>query len=360
MKHKKCFAIVTTSVPSRTSKRSQFRPGYAFRMMALEGEKRELLTVLVHPKDFDWETRRIFGWVGLQIGTEAESWKQVKLRLPDVVYDNVYVHLVNKGMTRTIRNNCRRLCIPLFNPFVPNKLRVNQFLIGKETVKSYIPETKYARKPQDVFTLLDRFHSVYVKPTGGYGGKGVTRISHAGTGLYHLRADRLSDKQGHFERTMNRSELQSWLSHRLQIRHIVQQGLNLIQVDGGQIDFRVVVQRNDQGKWQLVGIIPKIAAAGGVVTNLIAGGRKTSFQELMLGHPELSHVGPLLEKAAIEIAQVLSIRYPTLCLLGFDMGVDREGKVWMIELNSKPARSLLAPSMQRLSSQLVTAFADYL
>ncbi|WP_018132357.1 YheC/YheD family endospore coat-associated protein [Effusibacillus pohliae] len=353
------FAIVTTLVPRRKGTGPP-RPPHSFRMMALETEKMGMVPILVHPDDFHAD--HIKGWIGRQIGKADEKWVRKTMPLPDVVYDNVFVHLVNRGKTIRLRRICRRRRIPLFNPYVPNKWIVHRILQRIPETASCLPVTRHARDPQDVFDLLNRFQTVYVKPAGGYGGQGVTRIAKMENGLYHVEIDRLHGTRVCFKKSMAEPQLRRWLRHRLRSRHIVQQALRLMQVDGGQLDFRVVVQRTADGEWMVIGIVPKIAAVGGVVTNLVAGGRKTSLDWLTEWASRHGKTIPLhrLETAVLRIAGVWSKRLPTLAILGFDMGVDVNGKVWMIELNTKPARSLLTPAMQQKSYRAFAEFAHYL
>lgn len=332
-------------------------------MMATYAEKLGLRTIIVHPEAFQWESKKLTGYLGDKIGTHEESWmKQTVVGLPAVVYENVFVHLARQGIANHLRQMCRKNKIPLFNPLVGHKLSVDRILHSNENTKNYLPKTKPARNVADVLQMLNQFPAVYVKPDGGYGGQGVTRIRRVASNLYQVQVDRVNDKVITFNQQMNESNLTKWLTPRLRSKHLVQQGLEFIQVDKGQVDFRVVVQRAAAGKWKLIGIVPKIAAPGGVVTNLIAGGRKVSLEWLLqnkrLDGKEIPY--RKLESAALEIAQVFSKRNPDIGILGFDMGIDVHGNAWMIELNPKPARSLLSAQMREKTYESIAEFAKYL
>ncbi|UOF88793.1 YheC/YheD family protein [Fodinisporobacter ferrooxydans] len=355
------FAIVTTVMPKKQGANGVRRPSYGFRMMVSEAQRLGVQAYLVHPDQFDWKAKRMTGWTGSDIGTDKEKWFKQTVPLPDVVYDNVFVHLVVQGKTAKVRKMCKTFHIPLFNPICPGKFSVNHIMINTDA-KQYIPKTKILRQGNDAIEMLHRFKTVYVKPSGGYGGQGVTRIEKLSTEGYRVKMDRNGGKVIDFHKMMSEKELLAWLNKKKYIPHVVQQGISLIQVDGGNVDFRVVVQRGKQGKWELIGIVPKIAKKGGVVTNLVAGGRKSTLHWLIdwsnrHGQPLSVH---LLEHAAVEIANVWSKRLPTLGILGFDMGLDTHGNVWMIEMNPKPARSLLTSEMRKKSFRAVAEFAQYL
>ncbi|GIM45635.1 hypothetical protein DNHGIG_11840 [Collibacillus ludicampi] len=356
------FAIVTTIMPRRDARTHKWRPPHAFRMMAREAAKLGMTPILAHPDHFQWEKKRVTGWVGKAVGTPQEQWTRQTLPLPHVVYENVFVHLAVQGRANTIRRKCRLLGIPLFNPIVGGKLSVNRVLAKHAETRKYIPATRYVRQMDDIFAYLNRFATVYVKPNGGYGGRGVTRVTKQQDGTYRVKVDRLQGKRVHVNRRMSQQELRHWIRRTLGDRLIVQQGLPLIQVNGGQVDFRVVVQRGEQGHWKLIGIIPKIASRGGAVTNIVAGGRKATLSWIRERGRKNGKQIPLasLEQAAIEIARLWSKRQPTLGIVGFDMGIDVNGKVWMIEMNPKPARSLLSAGMRRKSYRAIAGFAHFL
>jgi hypothetical protein len=356
------FAIVTALAPRRGAGTRSWRPPYSFRMIAREAERCGLTPVLVHPDDFHGGKKRMTGWVGRGVGSLRERWTRQTLPLPHVVYENVFVHLAVKGRARDVRRACRRHGIPLFNPVIGGKLSVNRILAQQAETRPYIPATRFVRQMDDIFHFLQRFGTVYVKPNGGYGGRGVTRVTQLADGTYRIQVNRLHGKRVHVNRRFTERELRRWIRRALGDRLIVQQGLRLIQKDGGQVDFRVVVHRDQQGQWKLIGIIPKIAPPGGAVTNLVAGGRKTTLAFLQNWAQRNGKPLPVnaLTKAALEIARFWSKRYPTLGIIGFDMGIDVNGRVWMIEMNPKPARTLLDPEMRRKSYRAIAEFAAFL
>lgn len=356
------FAILTSIIPRRVNGTRFHRPPNTLRSIAEEAHKLGMATILLQPNSLS-QGGNVTGWVGKKIGSEQENWVLTKLPLPDVAYDNLYVHLVMQGCANKFRKYCKIHRIPFFNPILPNKYVANKISSQIPAISEYIPKTERVFTPANVFQLLHSYPVVYLKPTGGYGGRGVTRITKEKEDQYLVQRDRADDQPSQMNRYMNRPELQRWISQRIAKRvHIVQQGLDLIQVNGGQVDFRVMVQRGKNGKWELIGIVPKISAPGRVVTNLIAGGSKTTLKWIMDWCEKQGEKLPIveMEKAALQIANYWSGRFPTLGVLGFDMGIDKQGRVWLIEINPKPARSLLYKHMLPKVNLTIAEFAYYL
>lgn len=55
-----------------------------------------------------------------------------------------------------------------------------------------------------------------------------------------------------------------------------------------------------------------------------------------------------LKKTSIRLAEAIERNYPHLIgELGFDLGIDQKGDIWMFEANSKPGRSIFKhPSLK--------------
>jgi len=314
------------------------------------------------PEDFHWSGQTVRAWSPVHAHDAFGKWERSVHRLPGVIYENVFVHLSMKGETKTLRTHAKERNIPLFNPFLPNKYQLHDWLHQTE-VGGYFPPTERLRNAKQVENRVKEWKTLYVKPIGGYGGMGVTRVEALTGGAYRLSLDRQKEgKTGARRLKLTSSQLRAAIKQRLDVAHIVQRGLNLLTVQGRKVDFRVVVQRNAGGEWKLVGIVPKMAAADGVVTNLIAGGKSLTIEQCIARAKSEGKQIPIsdLEQCAIEISRKISIRYPTTALLGYDIGLDERGGTWIIEMNPKPARSLLTSDMRRLSARYTAEFAMYL
>jgi hypothetical protein len=236
-------------------------------------------------------------------------------------------------------------------------------MIERSALKKHVPKTERMDDVERAISRIERWGCAYVKPIGGYGGKGVTRIEVIGSGRYRVSVDRTQVGENAKERLeYGPSELRELLLRKTRVPHLIQQGLNLITIDGRKVDFRVVVQRDGQGIWHVVGIIPKMAPQDGVVTNIIAGGQKLTWRScVQLARREGRSLSrEPLEKCALAIAKYLTRKAPHAGIIGFDLGIDVNDKVYMIEMNPKPARSLLTPAMRKLSAKYSAEFAMYL
>lgn len=317
--------------------------------------------VLFDPVDVDWHRRVVRGWCPARATRPFGEWVRRTTGLPDAIYENVFVHLAVSGYSRSLRRHARKLGIPLFNPPLPNKWQMVRWMQRSDLAR-LAPATAYLHSGAQARKLVDKWALVYVKPIGGYGGMGVLRIERLHHDQYRVSVDRQKGGGGRRRMVLTEEQLERFLDGRRRVPHIVQRGIRLMTVDGRKVDFRVVVQRGADGAWQLVGIIPKVAAADGVVTNIVAGGERMSLSQLQAMAARHGHKVPVddLTAAALQVARALSRRVPNVGLLGFDAGVDENGRTWIIEVNPKPARSLLSDDMRQQMAVHSAGFAAYL
>ncbi|GGG70200.1 hypothetical protein GCM10010918_26860 [Paenibacillus radicis (ex Gao et al. 2016)] len=119
--------------------------------------------------------------------------------------------------------------------------------------------------------------------------------------------------------------------------YIVQRRLQLAQIGHKPFDMRIMTQRKkgSASTWSVTGSYAKVAAKGYLVTNV------TSRPLPVLKALKLARIGDrsLLvktERIALLAAKRLGEHYPKLRQVGFDIGIDKKRRIWIIEGNYKP------------------------
>ncbi|BBI36685.1 hypothetical protein KCTCHS21_60840 [Cohnella abietis] len=180
--------------------------------------------------------------------------------------------------------------------------------------------------------MLLQYQSVVLKPRNGSYGRDIVFIKRNGPNAYRIHNEqnavtmRDTDKLLKWLRRKNRSG-----------GYIVQRRLQLTQIQHKPFDIRIMVQRKkgSSSTWNVTGSYAKVAAQGYLVTNV------TSRTIPVLEALRLARIGDrgLLVKAeriARLAAQRLGERYPKLRTVGFDIGIDRKRRIWIIEGNYQP------------------------
>jgi len=117
--------------------------------------------------------------------------------------------------------------------------------------------------------------------------------------------------------------------------YIVQQKINLVRVNNGITDIRVILQELDNNKWVVTGKCVKIAPPKFVVTYTGQPGREVktinclnkAHGKTMYSTEELDYLLNLLAYTAIDILKP----HLETHILGLDIGIDTDGRLWLIE-----------------------------
>ncbi|MCL6594167.1 MAG: YheC/YheD family protein, partial [Alicyclobacillus sp.] len=166
---------VVTTVRPRCHQGKPCRPPWFYRRMAERAAGLGAELAVLAPEDVRWPENRMRAWVPLQPEQPDGVWKQRWLRLPDVFYENVFVHLAVRGVTGPLRRAAAARVIPLFNPLMGHKWTMHTWL-QRAGLGAYLPETHPMRDLDQAIQLICTWGTAYIKPAGGYGGAGVTRV----------------------------------------------------------------------------------------------------------------------------------------------------------------------------------------
>ncbi len=311
----------------------------------------------------NWEQGTISGLFLLQ-----NEWKTIEVPFPNVIYDR----LPNRRSEK--RSNFKKVkeklqdeyLIPWYNPGFFNKLDVFERLTGDESVAHYLPETFPLTSISLVERLLSDYGQVFVKPINGSLGLGVHQIIFdKEKGVYYCRY-RNQEYQNKLFKFSSLESLFNFVFKKRNLSHfLVQQGVKLIKTENRLLDFRVHTNKDDNGNWQVSAIAAKLAGVGSVTTHINNGGSIKSIDEIFPLIDEKEEVIQKLSEAALHLSQSLENQMEGIIgEIGFDMGIDRTGKVWLFEANSKPGRSIFKhPNLKKfdyLTRRLSLAFAVFL
>lgn len=217
--------------------------------------------------------------------------------------------------------------------YVANKLKKTQALLKNNLLATHIPPTK--RFSSDTLRSMLRQHRmVYLKPVSGLKGRGIMRARVVGS-KYELRQGKsiavFGDLPSMFQVILSRIGRQPY---------VIQQGIHLLQYHGRSFDLRIMVLKNEAGRWEVAGIVGRVAPPRMIVTNRSQGGRIMPVRTLLRPHMKngttttyLQSLYRLSRTAGQQFQQV----YPKAWQLGVDIAVSQKLKPWILEVNTDPA-----------------------
>lgn len=270
----------------------------------------------------------------------STSWVTRRGPIPDVVFDRGFFRGVERVRAAKMREKfVNEFGVRLFNTDIGNKWDVYQKLMGEEGLKEFLPETAMADS-ESISRLLERYRVVYAKPVSGTQGRSVFRVRYRRNKVAyeaHLRQGKVA--RASVPTTVELVQALKATGERCSF--IAQQGITLTRVQGRTTDLRALVQRDRSGAWRLTGVGVRIGGRSNVVSNLHAGGSAAKIDVLIPKPGRRAKVEELsrrIEDLVLKVAEALGRRH-LLGELGVDLGLDTDGRLWVIEVNLRPGRA---------------------
>ncbi|MFM9331985.1 YheC/YheD family protein [Paenibacillus mesotrionivorans] len=313
-----------------------------FRKLSHTADKIGLELFVFTPEDVTPDGKQLRAWV---YNKELNKWERKLSDFPDIVYDRCrYQRNYRFPLLRKFRAEHPQL-LYMSRPLV-HKWSMHQNLSRNRRLKPYLPETAQYQNPSDILHMLDHHGLVYVKPIDGTGGRGILRIERLENGNLRVQGREKSRKIiAPF--TVSRTQLGTRLGRwKLYPRYLVQQGIRIALKDGRIHDFRLLIQKDGTGQWKVTGSAGRIGARHSVTSNLHGGGSAVPTEKLLRARfgsaARVKTITGDMERLAFLTAEHLEKQFGSLCELALDIAIDERGKVWLLEINPKPAREVFA------------------
>ncbi|XJZ28091.1 YheC/YheD family protein [Bacillota bacterium Lsc_1132] len=271
-----------------------------------------------------------------------EKWKYEKLPLPNVIYNRIHSRKLEQlRVFQAFRQQLERFSIPFFNDRFLSKWEVYQCLTCEVNIKPYLPETELFSKKKLV-EFLEKYPIVFLKPVYGSQGKNIMKLTKKDNSfMLQTSSSSLSDQPLVLQSAETILQLlQPLLGKRI---YIIQQGIPLAAHQSRTIDFRVLCHKNADEDWQVTSIVARISGEQQFVSNVARGGeivKPITALTLFFSKKGAKEILSFMKELAIEASAAISRCTKRLTgELGIDIGVDSTGKLWLIEINSKPSKN---------------------
>ncbi|WP_172372066.1 YheC/YheD family protein [Sporosarcina jiandibaonis] len=233
------------------------------------------------------------------------------------------------------------------------KWRKHTLMCGNKKLETYVPDAIEFSK-RNLWNFIDRYSEVIVKPTYGSRGRNIYKLSSLGKGKYEIHYK--NQKQPFIDRDTAFAYLEQKIGSR---SFIIQQYIPLAKIEQSLFDIRVMTQRvNLTSPWAVTGKVAKVAGSGFIVTNnRMSNGSVLPVEKAIRGaHPSISSEKNTsllkdIDRIALLATESLTRYYKEQRVYGFDMAIDTQGDIWIIEVNLRPLishfRKLQDQSMYR-------------
>lgn len=312
------------------------------------GAREGLDVVVFSPNRIDWKGKTVRGYV---FQTETKEWVPKLYPLPSLIYDRCFFS--SKSSYEQYLYHVKKLretpLIRFLGYGLGGKWEVGQILQKEQLLSGYLPETSLLTSGSALRNWFQTKDDVFLKPQGGSQGKGALHLRKEyttnGNCTFHIKGRNAHNEliEHHFKHF---DSCWHWLRSRIGTRpYLMQEYLHLHSLEGMAYDIRSLVQKNGSGLWESTGMAVRIGKPGSVTSNLHGGGTAEevpAFLTKEFGENKASELISTVAMLSTRIPPLLEGHHGRLAELGIDLGIDTSGRVWILEVNSKPGRMIFA------------------
>lgn len=315
----------------------------AFRSMTLEAARLGMQLCLFTFASVSILEQRI---QALFYNAKKQAWEQRITYFPEIIFDRSFVvskeeQLLHRKLIQTFR----KLDIPVYGSALQSKWSVYSHLRQSSSINKLLPQTFQLRHIKQIQQWLSDHNNAFIKPEAGSKGKGTIQIIKQKHDLYKLTLRNKYNQLITIEQAKldDISQVIEPLLHKC--KYLLQPNLELTCSEGRAYDIRALVQKDAGGKWTLTGMAVRQGQPGSATSNLHGGGTaKEVFPSLQeqLGLHKAAQCYEQLKLSIRMIPLVIEEAFGRFYELGIDFGVDRQGALWFLEVNSKPGHSIFS------------------
>lgn len=290
---------------------------------------------------FQPKSEQLFGY-----RFDQNRWVRQEVPLPDVIYDRCFFTRANQ------RISCRSMLAAIkfrkpylmLNGTLPAKQGVYEALKEDILLAKHLPVTLPFQSANQVILQADRyFNGIILKPSAGMQGRGIVHVKRCPLEQTTKVKGRSRQNRPFSITFTDNHAAEQWINRFIhRAAYLIQPYLELSGEDGKPFDVRALMQKEHTGRWSLTGIASRTGQAGSLTSNLHGGGDASPAAQLITAKFGTQRAERLLEQIhtiSKQTVERLESKFGRFAELGLDYGIDLDGKLWLIEANSKPGRS---------------------
>jgi hypothetical protein len=290
---------------------------------------------------------------GKKFNLLTKSWDNSEFPIPTIIYDRCFYgddeH--SKQCIPIVSWLKTRADITFLGYGLPNKLELYEVL-RKTVLSPYLPVTVSVSDTNIVINELTKKKRIILKPINGSQGHGIYYLK-KNEKSFHVKTEK---QKNIISRIFpNETKLIQWLQSLIGNRqYLLQPYLELSNTQFQPFDIRTLLQKDMDGKWSELGRGVRRGNTGGILSNLSAGGYALPYSDWSNSLPSATreYMNQELEYILTNLPPLLECAFLPLFELGVDIGIAKNGSIWILDVNSKPGRKVLLQTQPDIEDAL--------
>lgn len=284
---------------------------------------------------------------------ECGTWVPTTFSLPNYVYDQCYYATKRtKAYKARVKWLKEKRKITFIGNGLPNKWEVFQAAMKVSTLQPYFPFTTKATE-DTIFSSLKQFKTILLKPVDGLQGNGIIKLHDS---FLHIRATVVNNGDEITKDFMTHEALLAWIFQEKK-EYIIQPFLLLQDELNHPFDLRILLQKNENGKWEERKRVIRKGKQHTFTSNIGSGGSVIAYEDWRLD------ISPFFEQSIQEIIHQLPLciekQFLPLFELGIDIGISPDYCPYILDINSKPGHKIMETSTEEQKEKVYEAPTKY-
>jgi len=293
---------------------------------------------------------------GQKFDLNTKGWQDKELPIPSIIYDRCFYgddeH--SKQCLPIVSWLKNRNDITFLGYGLPNKLELYN-AVKNTALSSYLPSSQSVSDSGIVLNQLTVMKKIILKPINGSQGYGIYYVK-KNDKTFHVKTEK--QKKIISRIFPNEAKLIQWLKPLLKQRsYLLQPYLELSNDELQPFDIRFLLQKNELGLWGERGRGIRTGSTGGILSNLSAGGSVITFTDWLSSLPPAKgeYIRQEIDYILSKLPAILEKEFMPLFEIGVDIGIAKNGSIWILDINSKPGRKVVLHTRPDLQETLYLA-----
>ncbi|WP_313799176.1 YheC/YheD family protein [Cytobacillus sp.] len=297
--------------------------GPFFRELQREIIKNGGISVVFTPEDIKETTI-----AGVIYTPELDKWTAITCPIPHIVFNRVPTRKIESTESfKEAFQFFQNRNIPFFNPRFLDKFTLFEMLSHDSILQSFLPMTIKITERDSLFRFLERYKTIYLKPSHGAKGIGIYKLclQKNQTVIMHSLYDEhvYKDFQAFWK---------EWEHPFLKKNYIAQESVKPALFEGKRYDFRILAHYTEKG-FQVTGTGIRQSREQEITTHVLNGGCMIPYEGIQTEEHD-QFFAMIVERAG----KILTKKLGFFGEFSIDAGLSEDGKYIIYEINSKPMR----------------------
>ena len=260
--------------------------------------------------------------------------KEGMFPFPDVIYLQCHV---DNNVIKQIEGILGR---KVFNNFIFDKWECWKLLKKDKEIRNHLPYTQRLKNRTNLYLFLHQYKDIFLKPINAstaHSSKGIFRVILQREGnvkIFYREKNKMQEKG-----FKSYQKFQDWIFPKLSPKdYVLQKSIETMKDSENATDIRINMNKNSRGEWEVSMILVRVATnVSHVIPRFATFYSISDFIKMITDNEEKrGELERSIGNIGLKICRSFDKSGYHMADLGIDLGMDKNGHVWIFEINPLP------------------------